>query len=121
MNALWEVSLIDFILVTIVLGGGAAWMTGRAVARTWGSWGQLAIYVVLLGIATRFIHFSLYEGSFFLPPRTAPTALYYFAVDLVVLAVAAALGRQMTRSRQMSTQYGFLFDRSGATGWRERT
>ena len=33
---------------------------------------------------------------------------------------AAALGRQITRARQMSSQYHFLYDRAGPLGWRER-
>lgn len=105
---LWEVSLSEWIRVTVVLGGGAAWLTGRATARTWSPWWRLFIYVVLLTIALRFIHYSLFGGTFFLPLERAPTALPFAAVDFVVLLVAAALGRQTTRSRQMSRQYGFL-------------
>ena len=105
---LWEVSLFEFVRVTVILGGGAAWLTGRATARAWSPWWQLVFYVALLTIALRFIHFSLFEGTFFLPPSDFPIALYYSGVDFVVLMVAAALGRQVTRSRQMARQYGFL-------------
>ena len=31
-NALWQMQLADFVLVTIILGCGAAMLTGRAVA-----------------------------------------------------------------------------------------
>jgi hypothetical protein len=102
---IWEVSLADFLLVTVFLGGGAALLTGRATAREWEPWGRLVVYVVLLTIATRFIHFSLFEGSFFLPLSNFWTALNHAAVDFVVLMVAAALGRLPTRARQMHTQY----------------
>ena len=108
MSALWEVSLGAFLLVTVALGGGAAWMTGRAIALTWQPWWKLVVYVVLLTVAVRFIHFSLFGGSFFLPPRTLETALHYAAIDFVVLMIAAALGRQTTRARQMARQYRFL-------------
>ena len=114
MNALWEASLADFLLVTLALGGGAAWMTGRATALTWSPWWLLVLYIALLTVAVRFIHFSLFEGSFFLPPERFGTALYYAVVDAIVLFAAAALGRQTTRSRQMATQYRFLRDRSGS-------
>jgi amino acid transporter len=106
--ALWEVSLFEFIRVTVILGGAAAWLTGRATANTWSAWWKLVVYVVLLAFALRFIHFSLFEGTFFLPPEDFSTALYYAAVDFVVLMIAAVLGRQVTRSRQMARQYGFL-------------
>ena len=106
--ALWEVSLFEFIRVTVILGGGAAWLTGRATANTWSAWWKLVLYVALLTFALRFIHFSLFEGTFFLPPEDFGTALYFAAIDFVVLMIAAAIGRQVTRSRQMARQYGFL-------------
>lgn len=102
-NPIWEVSAIEFFFVTIVLGGGAAWLTGRAVAISWLANHQLAIYLVLLTAATRFIHFSLFEGTLI--------SLWYFCVDLVVLAILGFAGKSMTRSKQMATQYGFLNSR----------
>ncbi|MYZ48086.1 DUF6867 family protein [Propylenella binzhouense] len=114
MTAIWEVSISEFVFVTIVLGCGAAWLTGRATARVWAPWWQLAVYVVLLGIATRFIHFSLFNGTFFLPLAGFGTGVYYFLVDLVFLGMAAAAGRQVTRARQMASQYGFLAGRPHA-------
>ena len=120
MSAIWEVSFGIFLLVTVFLGGGAAWITGRATALTWSSWWVLVVYAALLSVAVRFIHFSLFGGSFFLPLETFQTALYYYLVDLAVLMVLAALGRQTTRANQMSTQYPFLYRRSGPLGWRRR-
>ncbi len=111
---LWEVSLFEFVRVTVILGGGAAWLTGRATALTWSAWWKLVLYVVLLTIALRFIHFALFEGTFFLPFSDLPTALHFAAVDFVVLMIAAAIGRQVTRSRQMARQYGFLHRRAEA-------
>jgi hypothetical protein len=116
----WEVSLSDFLIVSIVLGGGAAWLTGRATARTWSSWWLLVLYVALLTVAVRFIHFSLFGGSFFLPLDTFTRALYHGGIDFLILMAAAALGRQLTRARQMSAQYSFLYERAGPIGWRER-
>ena len=119
--AIWEVSLVDFLLVTVFLGGGAGWLTGRATAMTWTSWKTLVAYVVLLTVATRFIHFSLFHGTFFLPPATFGKALYFALVDFVILMIAASLGRQVTRSGQMSRQYHFLYERSGPLAWRARS
>ena len=120
MDLIWEVSLGVFLLVTVFLGGGAAWITGRVVARAWEPWWQLAVYVLLLAVAVRFLHFSLFGGSFFLPLDTFAPALHFFIVDCVVLMVLAALGRQITRSGQMSTQYRFLYRRAGPFSWHER-
>jgi hypothetical protein len=120
MGLIWEVSIWVFLLVTVFLGGGAAWITGRVVALSWEPWWQLLVYVLLLAIAVRFLHFSLFGGSFFLPPATFATALHYYIVDFLVLAVLAALGRQTTRAAQMGSQYRFLYQRAGPFSWRER-
>jgi hypothetical protein len=117
---IWEVSLNDFLLVTVFLAGGAAWLTGRATARVWAPYWKLVLYIVLLTIAARFIHFSLFGGTFFLPFRNLGTALEFAVVDFVILMALASLGRQITRSRQMATQYGFLFDRTSPFSWRQR-
>ncbi len=121
MNLLWEISFGEFILVTCILGGGAAWMTGRAMASTWKPYWQMVMYMVLLGLAVRFIHFSLFSGTFFLPPAGFATAAYYYVVDFVVLLAIALTGHRYTRAKQMSTQYSFLYLRSGPLAWRDRS
>ena len=108
MTLLWEVPLFEFLLVTAIIGGGMAYMIGRSTALTWSGWGLMAFYVLLLTIAVRFIHFSLFHGTFFLPFETLPIALHYAAIDYVVLFLLAATGRWRTRSSQMARQYRFL-------------
>ena len=117
---IWEVSAADFLLVTVFLGGGAAWLTGRATALGWSPWWQLVGYIVLLTVAVRFVHYALFHGSFFLPAATFGVALYHAGIDFVILMAAAAIGRQLTRAGQMGLQYGFLYDRAGPIGWRKR-
>lgn len=99
-NPIWEVTVWEFFFVTVLLGGGAAFLTGRAVALSWLANHQLVIYIVLLTAATRFIHFALFEGTLISP--------WYFCVDLIVLLALGFAGKSMTRSKQMATQYGFL-------------
>lgn len=108
MALLWEVSLVEFIVVTIVIGGGLAVAVGRSTARSWSGWGLLTFDVALLTLAIRFLHFSLFHGTFFLPPATIATALHYGLVDFVILFAFAALGRLTMRSSQMARQYRFL-------------
>ncbi|MEM7462800.1 MAG: DUF6867 family protein [Pseudomonadota bacterium] len=109
---LWEISIGEFLLVTVALGGLGAWLTGRAVANTWGSKLALVRYIVLLNMFVRFIHYSLFEGTLLSP--------WYFTVDLIVLLIIAFAGMQMTRSAQMAGQYGFEYDRIGKFGWKRR-
>jgi hypothetical protein len=108
-NLIWEVSFAYFLLVTVVLFGGAAYLTGRAVARQWQSNITLLIYIVLLACGARFIHYALYRGTLITP--------YYYIVDLVVLLALAFLGMRVTRAAQMARQYGFAYRRSGLLGW----
>jgi len=99
---IWEVTLWEFLLVTIALAGSAAYLTGRALAGVWLGFGQLAAYMVLLAGATRFIHFALFEGTLL--------SLHYYVVDLIFLLAIAFAGFRITRSKQMSRQYRFLKD-----------
>jgi hypothetical protein len=117
---IWEISLVEFIFITGILGGGTAWITGRATALTWSPRLTLVVYIALLTLALRFIHFSLFSGTFLLPFSTLSTGFYYYVVDFIVLTALATLGRRMTRAAQMATQYGFLYDRTGLFGWRQK-
>lgn len=109
MSLLWEVSIWEFLFITVILAGAAAYLAGRAVARTWESDTRLVVYVLLLTAATRFIHFALFNGTLL--------SLHYYIVDFVVLAAIAFLGKRITRARQMSSQYGFEYSRTNLIGW----
>ena len=117
---LWEDTLLEFIGITVVLGGGAAWLLGRATALIWAPYWKLVFYAFLLTAALRFIHFSLFGGSFFLPVENFATAVHYGVVDFIVLLAAATLGRRVMRTRQMMGQYGFIYEAAGRLNWRPR-
>ena len=101
-----------FVLVTIVLGGGAAWLAGRAVASTWRPWWQIVFYTLILGAAVRFIHFSLFGGTLL--------SLHYYAVDCAICLAAGLLGFRAARATQMITQYRWINAPDGPLGWRRK-
>ena len=101
-----------FVLVTVVLGGGAAWLAGRAVAATWRPWWQVVIYMLILGAAVRFIHFSLFGGTLL--------SLHYYAVDSAVCLIAGFFGFRAARAAQMVTQYRWINTPDGPLGWRRK-
>lgn len=107
-----EPSIWLFLLVTIVMGGGAAWMTGRALAITWAPVWQGIIYFLLLAAAVRFIHFALFQGSLL--------SLHYYLVDALFVIVIGLAGFRFTRARQMTTQYSWLYTRTGPFTWRDK-
>jgi hypothetical protein len=88
-----------FVLITVVLGGGAAWLAGRAIALTWRPWWHVVGYMLILGAAVRFIHFSLFSGTLI--------SLHYYLVDTLIAILIGLAGFRLTRRRQMAVQYGF--------------
>jgi hypothetical protein len=101
-----------FVLVTVILGGAAAWQMGRSIALTWRPFSILFVYTALLCCGVRFIHFALFGGTLISP--------YFFAVDYVILLAAGAMGWRKQRTDQMSTQYSFAYARSGPISWRRK-
>jgi hypothetical protein len=89
-----------FLLVSIVLGGGAAALAGRAIAATWRPWWQVVVYALILGAATRFIHFALFDGTLL--------SLHYYAVDTAICLASAFIGFRAARAAQMVTQYRWI-------------
>ena len=101
-----------FFLVTVFLGGGAAWLTGRAAAQTWRPVWQVIIYSLILGGAVRFIHFSLFDGTLL--------SLHFYAVDAVFCLGVGLLGFRVARAAQMVRQYRWINEADGAMRWRRK-
>ncbi len=108
-----EPSIWQFFFVTCLLGGWAAWMTGRACAQTWRPMLNLALYLLGLGLAVRFIHHALFDGTMFSPQ--------YYVVDTIVLMVVGFLGFQYTRTNQMVSQYHWLYERASLLSWKSKS
>lgn len=112
MGILWEVDFVTFFFVTLVIGGGAAFMAGRALAGTWKPIGLLIFYMLLLGFAIRFFHFALFDGTLL--------SLHYYLVDSAALSGFALLGYRIKRVSQMTSLYAWMYERAGPLAWRER-
>ncbi|QIG51687.1 hypothetical protein G5V57_30620 [Nordella sp. HKS 07] len=101
-----------FFIMTVVIGGGAAFLSGRALATKWRPWLFAVLYMIPLGLALRFFHYALFNGNLL--------SLHYFITDTLVLVAAASLGYRLTRVGQMVSQYPWLYERSGPFGWRAK-
>ena len=106
-------SLLQIALVTGVIGGGAAWLSGRAIAGTWRPIGHVIGYMLLLGAAVRFVHYALFEGTLLSLPS--------YVTDTLYLMAAGALAWRITRVNQMVRQYPWLYQRTSLLTWRERS
>ena len=107
-----EDSFSVFLLVTIFLGGGAAVLSGRAIAGTWRPAWQVVVYSSILGAAVRFFHFSLFGGSLL--------STHYYLVDSAVCLAFGFLGFRAARVAQMISQYRWINEAQGRLRWRRR-
>jgi Domain of unknown function (DUF6867) len=107
-----EHSLGVFFLVTVAMGGGAAWLAGRAIAATWRPWWQVIPYMLILSLAVRFIHFALFDSILL--------SLHYYLVDFAVCLGFGLLGFRLMRVDQMVSRYSWINERAGLFRWRRR-
>jgi uncharacterized membrane protein HdeD (DUF308 family) len=107
-SATWLV----FVGVTLVLAGGAAHLTGQAMAQHWRSRWLVVLYMCLLGLANRFVVYALFDGPLL--------SLGDYLVDTAVLIAIGSLSYQRTRARYMVRQYPWLYEPRGPFGWREK-
>jgi hypothetical protein len=112
MSFFIESSIVEFIVFTLILGGGAAFLAGRALAISWKSPWLLAVYMLLFTAGVRFLDFALFEG-------TLTSLKYYFSHGLIIMG-SAMLGYRLTRVKQMVSQYPWLYEQSGPFGWRSK-
>jgi len=123
LGVIYEKSIWAFLFVTVLAGGGAATMIGRAAAKVWSPFWQAALQVLALAAAVRFLHWGLFAGATFESWREAQgslLSLHYYLVDAAILLVFAALGFRRQRTVQMLRQYGWLTVQTSPLSWRLR-
>lgn len=99
------------LLVTGALGGGAAWLAGRAIALNWRSPLDVVVAMLPLTAASRFIHFALFGGNLL--------SLSSYSCDFAIFLVVGLIAWRITRAAQMVRQYPWLYARTGPLTWRE--
>ncbi len=115
MGVIYETSVWAFLFVTVILGGGAAFMIGRASAKGWKPLWLAAVYVMILSAAIRFLHWGLFAGATLESWREAQgtlLSLHYYLADAAILLLFAAAGFRLQRIAQMNRQYGWLYRKS---------
>jgi len=112
MAHLLGTSVPVFVGVTCIIIGFAAYMTGQAMANTWRPVWHLFVYSALLGLASRFLIFSLFDGELL--------SVTGYVIDTTVLIAIAWFAFRLTRARKMINQYPWLYERSGLFGWKGR-
>ena len=81
MTWLSDDGLRVFLALTVIIGGAAAFLAGRGLARSWKPFWRIFFYMALLAAAVRFFHYALFDGKLL--------SLYYYLVAYAVLLAAA--------------------------------
>lgn len=120
MGLIWEKSFWVFFILTVLIGGGAAWATGRALALKWRPFHEAIVYAALLGFADRFLHWGLFLDQPLDVYKGTITSLHYYLVDTAVLMIVCTLAYRMTQARCMTTQYRWMYERTGLFTWKQK-
>jgi hypothetical protein len=105
-------ALAPFLVMTVVLFGGGALATGRALARHWRPLWQTVPYALLLAVGDRFLLYALFQGELF--------SASGYAVAAAILLALCLLAYRATLARRMVQQYPWLYAPAGPLSWRPR-
>jgi hypothetical protein len=110
MESLLGTSFAVFIGLTVIITGGAAIMTGRALADGWKPAWMVVAACFGLGLADRFLVYALFEGELL--------SLSGFLIHFAVIAALALLAWRITAVRKMATQYPWRYERTSLFAYR---
>jgi hypothetical protein len=119
MSLLIEHNFPMFLVLVLILGGGAAFLAGRAVASGWQPLSQLIAYMFPFTAGIRFLQYALFNDEKLGTPNL--TSGYYFITDFVILMLFAWAGYQSTKATKMVGQYPWLYEKTGLFGWRSKS
>ncbi len=112
MSLFVEQNMWVFLILTVIMGGGAAFMAGRNVAQGWKSPALLFVYMLIFGAGLRFLHYALFHADL--------VSLQYYISQTAVVMAFAFLGYRTTLANLMTEKYPWLFEKSGPLGWRKK-
>lgn len=113
MQPLLGTSLGVFVGLTVILIGGAAIMTGRALADGWKSPWQVVVACVGLALANRFLVYALFGGELL--------SLSGFLIGFAVITVMALVAHRLTVVHKMVAQYPWRYERESLWSYREKS
>lgn len=105
-------SIAVFIGLTVIVFGGVAWLTGRALARSWKRPWLIVLYSLLLGLGARFLTHALFAGQLL--------SLTGYLASTVVILLVMLLTHRIYFVSQMVRQYPWLYERNGLLSWRDK-
>ena len=100
-----------FIGLTVILVGGAAILTGRAVANNWKPAWQVVAACFGLALANRFLTYALFQGELLNLPG--------LIVNFAVLSGLGLLSWRVAKVGKMVSQYPWRYERTSPFAYRE--
>ena len=88
--------------VTLLLGGPAAWASGRALARAWQPFGRGVLYAAMLAAVADFLCYALFQTSVLPMFRIARQAASGNLFDAAVLMSGYAATAIIHRARRLA-------------------
>jgi Domain of unknown function (DUF6867) len=113
MQPLLGTSLGVFIGLTVIIIGGAAIMTGRAIADGWKPAWQVVFACFGLALADRFLVYALFGGQLL--------SLSGFIIDFLVITALALVAHRLTLVHKMVAQYPWRYERQSLWTYRDRS
>jgi len=101
-----------FVGLTVIIIGGAAIMTGRALADGWKSAWQVVFACFGLALADRFLVYALFGGELL--------SLSGFVIDFIVITALALVAHRLTVVHKMVAQYPWRYERESLWTYREK-
>ena len=105
-------AIAQFFILTVIMGGGAAFMAGRALASGWKPIWLLLAYMIPFTAGLRFMQFALFENTL--------TSLSHFITHGIVLTAFALFGYRTYRTTQMTSQYPWLYEKVSPWSWKSK-
>jgi hypothetical protein len=113
LQSLLGTSLGVFIGLTVIIIGGAAIMTGRALADGWKPAWQVVFACFGLALADRFLVYALFGGQLL--------SLSGFIIDFLVITALALVAHRLTLVHKMVAQYPWRYERQSLWTYRDRS
>lgn len=105
-------SVSVFLGLSVILFGAVAWMTGRALARSWKRVWVIAPYSLLLGLGARFLTYALFAGRLL--------SLTGYLASTAVILLVMLFAYRLYLVQQMLRQYPWMYERYRLLTWRAK-
>ena len=112
MESLLGTSVGVFVGLTVILIGGAAIMTGRALADGWKSPWQVVLACFGIALADRFLVYALFGGELL--------SWSGFVIDFAVITAMALVAYRLMVVHKMVAQYPWRYQRESLWTYREK-